>query len=354
MTQNNQAIFEQQLKETGRDGVDELIAVIRNTDFYSARCGGHDKDAGGTVRHSLWVYSAAKKILAKDANQYPGIAEDSLALVCLLHDLGDVTRGVPYRSGHGSKAARILVDIMESSPFHLSDEELSAIRFHRKKVIKTQADKKLSAYWDSPLAKLLRSADWTSASILNYIPYKTPLQPPLYRKDIIDVDVRYDPAGKTWCYFTNENRSYTADRLDPKSFPESKLVKQVFGCCLFDGGFDDLLVLKDGDKGLGWFLRVEGNDVGQMYKTDRGAISRKQLILFYNLYACDEAAHYLLMESASGKWLISRLLRNFNKKYLVASASSEKNAISTLRHSNRNSIDLTNEDYFLKIPITVQ
>ena len=354
MTQNNQAIFEQQLREARRDGVDELIAAIRKTDFYSARCGGHDKDAGGTLRHSLWVYSAAKKILAKDANKYPGIAADSLALVCLLHDLGDITRGVRHRSGHGSKAARILVDIMKISPFYLSDEELSAIRFHRKKVIKNQADKILAAYWDSPLIKLLKRADWIAASVLNYIPYETPLRPLLCTKEKFDIDVRFDPTRKICYYFTKENLTYTANQLDPKSFPIIKGTTHVFGCCLFNFWFYDLLILKDNENKLGLFLRVEGDDMGKMFKTDRGAFCRKRVILYYNLYACNAASHFVLMENTSGKWLIIRLLGNLDNKYLVTSASSEKDAISTLRHLNRNSIDLSNKDYFQRIPVTVR
>ena len=79
--------FEMELLSTDRVGINELLSHLDKNGFYDAPCssGNHLAKHGGLVEHSLNVLDVANDLCR---SLHPNIEQDSLVLVCLLHDLG--------------------------------------------------------------------------------------------------------------------------------------------------------------------------------------------------------------------------------------------------------------------------
>lgn len=84
---NIQAIIENLLQETSREGMGNLLQYMHYQGFYSAPCSGqfHLCYPGGLAEHSLNVYNTMLKL-----NEALGadIPKDSIVITALLHDLG--------------------------------------------------------------------------------------------------------------------------------------------------------------------------------------------------------------------------------------------------------------------------
>ena len=137
------------LKETKVAGIDELLAWLETTDFFSSPASTqyHGAHEGGLVEHSLAVRDAAHKL--RLAGVFPAMWTVTIDLCTLLHDVCKIgryrkgTRNVkidgrweqkevweyvpeddfPY--GHGEKSVDLICRFIE-----LSDEEKLAIRWH--------------------------------------------------------------------------------------------------------------------------------------------------------------------------------------------------------------------------------
>lgn len=127
-----------------RDGIDDLMAWIGSTDFYSAPSSTryHGAEPGGLVAHSIAVYNRLKQKQTDEDNE-------TIAIAALFHDLckcnfykqtfrnvkNEVTgkwEKVPaydvddqYPLGHGEKSMFIIMNFMK-----LTDDEAMAIRWH--------------------------------------------------------------------------------------------------------------------------------------------------------------------------------------------------------------------------------
>jgi hypothetical protein len=133
------------LRETGRDGIENLIAWLEGTDFFTAPASTkyHSAFKGGLLLHSMLVYkayTAMQPLLCPDSTASP-------AIMCLLHDICKTNvyetdtknvkvdgqwQKVPYYRfddkepyGHGEKSVDIIRDFIE-----LTKAEKYAIRFH--------------------------------------------------------------------------------------------------------------------------------------------------------------------------------------------------------------------------------
>lgn len=135
--------FIELLKLSNRNGIDNLIKWLEETDFFTAPASTkyHLSEVGGLVEHSLNVYDEL-------INEY-GISNNigSLIIVALLHDVCKANyysiseRNVkengkwikePYYTvndqfpvGHGEKSVMIIQRFIE-----LTEEEITAIRWH--------------------------------------------------------------------------------------------------------------------------------------------------------------------------------------------------------------------------------
>lgn len=87
--------FIEELKGTGREGIDNLIKAMEEGGFFEAPCSGkfHLSEPGGLLAHSLNVLDCARNI----NNAIGHIDGDTLTIVSLLHDLGKMgDHGKPY------------------------------------------------------------------------------------------------------------------------------------------------------------------------------------------------------------------------------------------------------------------
>lgn len=171
--------FIELLRSTNREGIEDLIAFLDKTDFFTAPASTrfHGSFERGLLEHSLKVYEILDykvKHCVIDMN----VSEDTIKLVALLHDicklnfykvdyrnaknaLGEWEK-VPYYTiddtipyGHGEKSVMMISEYIKLTP-----EEKYSIRWHMgytepKELYNTIG----SAYKKYPLALLTHEAD---------------------------------------------------------------------------------------------------------------------------------------------------------------------------------------------------
>ena len=175
------------LKSINRDGIEELIRFLDNTDFYTAPASTkyHGDYAGGLVEHSLKVYEILSEKV-KNSSIKLEISEDTIKIVALLHDICKVNfykidyrnaknalgvwEKVPYYTiedtipyGHGEKSVMMITEYMK-----LTSEEKYAIRWHMGFTEpKEQYGTIGLAYKKYPLALLMFEADLEATYFFN-------------------------------------------------------------------------------------------------------------------------------------------------------------------------------------------
>ena len=109
------------LRATGREGIEDTIAYLNESDFFSARCHRHHHYQGGLAKHSLEACNYALRHRRE-------IPESSAVLASILHDICTAHhRNAHYIRGHGRRSVRILQEVCH---LQLSQEECDAIRLH--------------------------------------------------------------------------------------------------------------------------------------------------------------------------------------------------------------------------------
>lgn len=137
------------LRSIQREGIEQLIAFIESTDFFTAPASTrfHGDHAGGLLEHSMKVYEILVQKV-KNASIKLDVSEDTLKIVALLHDICKVNfykidyrnaknalgvwEKVPYYTvddtipyGHGEKSVMMITEYIKLTP-----EEKYAIRWH--------------------------------------------------------------------------------------------------------------------------------------------------------------------------------------------------------------------------------
>lgn len=116
------------LRETRRDGIEQVIDYMQNNGFFVRGCHRHHRYKGGLADHAWQTYQLAMKEEADHKRLHPNaplLDDDSLAISALLHDFCDC-HGMRHAKGHGRRSAMMLKEL----GFHLTQEEFLAIRFH--------------------------------------------------------------------------------------------------------------------------------------------------------------------------------------------------------------------------------
>ena len=167
------------LKSKKREGIENLIAFLEKTDFFTAPASTrfHGAYEGGLLEHSMKVYELLDKKI-KQTYLDINIEESTIKIVALLHDICKlnfykvdyrnaknelgVWEKVPYYTiedtipyGHGEKSVMMISEYIK-----LTSEEKYSIRWHMgftepKEVYGTIGQ----AYKKYPLALLLFEAD---------------------------------------------------------------------------------------------------------------------------------------------------------------------------------------------------
>ncbi len=175
------------LRETNREGIEDVIQFLEKTDFFKAPASTkyHGNYEGGLVEHSLKVYEILKSKV-QNAVIDVNISEDTIILIALLHDICKANyykvdfrnakneRGewekVPYYTvddtipyGHGEKSVMMITEYMK-----LTSEEKYAIRWHMGFTEPKELYGTISqAYKKYPLALLLHEADLEATYFFN-------------------------------------------------------------------------------------------------------------------------------------------------------------------------------------------
>jgi hypothetical protein len=167
------------LLSTKREGIEDVIAFLEKTDFYTAPASTkyHGAYEGGLLEHSMKVY----EVLNEKVKHLPidlEVSEDTVKIVALLHDICKVNfyktdyrnaknalgewEKVPYYTiddtipyGHGEKSVMMLTEYMK-----LTGEEKYCIRWHMGFTEPKESYNTLGqAFKKYPLALLLHEAD---------------------------------------------------------------------------------------------------------------------------------------------------------------------------------------------------
>lgn len=113
------------LKEVDRPGMDRVIWYLENSDFFRARCNTHHCFSSGLAVHSLGVYKEFEKLET-------GFPEDSIRIVCLLHDICKAhLHGYDHIGrGHHGLRSRLLLDALNLQ-FHRGESNAIEKHMHR-------------------------------------------------------------------------------------------------------------------------------------------------------------------------------------------------------------------------------
>lgn len=111
----NKEEFIRLFRSTGRPGVEEVLAHLDTTDFFTRPAGGHHTMPGGLVQHSLEVY----RIMKCFAWFQP---RSSKIVVSLFHDMGKID----YGGWHTWRSVKLL----REWGFDLTEQEYLAIFRH--------------------------------------------------------------------------------------------------------------------------------------------------------------------------------------------------------------------------------
>ena len=134
------------LRSTKRNGIENVISLLENSNYFTVGCHSHHRYTGGTADHALQTYELAKR-------RRRHVPADSLIIATLLHDICDINR---YRAlkGHGWRSVALLTI---HCGLEMTSDEWNAIRYHmrskEKRPVRTSLE--LAVY----------SADKKSASI---------------------------------------------------------------------------------------------------------------------------------------------------------------------------------------------
>lgn len=171
-----------------RDGIDNLMQWIRNTDFYTAPASTkyHGSSEHGLVFHSLSVYRNLKNLVESGlfGDLKVDYSDETIAIVSLFHDVCKIgcykieprwrkdanNKWEQYNTytfnedfcfgGHGSKSVYLIHNFMSLTP-----EEAVSINCHMGQWDSTTYSNPVSVYEQVPLAWLLHVADEASSFI---------------------------------------------------------------------------------------------------------------------------------------------------------------------------------------------
>ena len=157
------------LREVNRDGVEDLIQWLENSDFFisPASTQYHGSYPGGLLEHSLNVYNALSfqvESLKESGFNIPEIDRESLILVALLHDLCKVnTYHVGTRNVKNEKGVWEQVEIYKREPL-LPMGHAGKSLFIIQRFIQLSVGEALAIYWHMGAYDISQYSTWNELS----------------------------------------------------------------------------------------------------------------------------------------------------------------------------------------------
>ena len=172
--------FEALLRQTGRKGIENVLAELRALGFFSAPASArfHGNYPGGLLKHSLNVYDEAMLVRDAQLGLMPDIAarlpSDSIAIVALLHDIckaevyKEMEKFRKDKDGQWEKYSAYGVDY---TGLEMTDDEIIAIRWHMSGFdLAFQSPEIRNNYNEAsgkcPLLAVLKAADGLASHVL--------------------------------------------------------------------------------------------------------------------------------------------------------------------------------------------
>lgn len=110
------------LHNTGRRGIENVVELLENSNFFTVGSHSHHRYEGGTADHALETLHFAR-------HHGKGIDDESLIITCLLHDICNISGYREFRR-HGSRSVKILQDVCH---LEMTTDEQNAICYHMRK-----------------------------------------------------------------------------------------------------------------------------------------------------------------------------------------------------------------------------
>lgn len=110
------------LRSTGRKGIENVISLLENSNFFTVESHSHHRYVGGTADHALETLQFARR-------HGRGVDENSLIITSLLHDICNISGYREFRR-HGSRSTKILEKVCH---LELTTDEHNAICYHMRK-----------------------------------------------------------------------------------------------------------------------------------------------------------------------------------------------------------------------------
>lgn len=110
------------LSDVDREGIDNVIAYLNQSDYFTAHCHHHHRNEGGLAEHSLDVYHKMREMA-------PDLPDESCRIVALLHDLC-TTRLEGYNKVKSHHHGQRSVELLKVLGFELTEDEWVAISRH--------------------------------------------------------------------------------------------------------------------------------------------------------------------------------------------------------------------------------
>lgn len=193
----NKEKFIELLKSTKREGIDNVIKMLEESDFFTAPASTkyHGSFDGGLCVHSLNVYQQMMYLKKIEVHMFKQLEEklkdESIILTSLLHDVCKIGmykktkkwkkdennkwveyeaydyNNNPFPAGHGERSVITLLKCGLS----LTDDEILAIRWHMGKFDVSDYSLKTfdEAADQTPLVSILVSADYLASRITENI-----------------------------------------------------------------------------------------------------------------------------------------------------------------------------------------
>lgn len=253
----NREIIIEELLATKRAGIEGLIEQLDGRGFFGARLSEHDTGEGGMANHALWLLKFAREAGID-------LPEESLPIVCLLHDVMDQT-------------------LFRKAGFELLPEERD-------------------------VAALLERPDRRAVEYAAGIPFTAE------QAGFRAPKVSFEPISML---FDEEDHRLWWDNIGADDFSYCKPIEATLlvSMCLHKGGTEpDCAIVMDENGAMAFMYLYEISEDGKaLMQSDRTCFAFADFTFYISRYP-QYRPSYIMAQRLDGKWGAFSIKDNFGKK----------------------------------------